>query len=157
MALQRRGNPRKLTDQQIKRVLSIYAERAAFRVLQGTVLDLAKRLDVSVNPVRYMIRRAAVAQRSDPVEWSKLDGLGRAALLTRRRGAGRRSSLKTEQQLEVLKWHAESVDAYAARGSIIKLCREWGISSTSIRQCIRRGGGVQTSASRRFQGLASET
>ena len=134
------GRHRKLTDEQIKLVLSSSKRRAAFRVSHGTISDLARRLSVHVSSIKYLRQLAGFARSWDPVRWSSLEFLERATLLNRRGGCGRRSSLTLEQQVEILQWDAQLLAAHAERGSLIELCRELGISPNTFRTCVRRDG-----------------
>ena len=63
-----RGRFPKLTDGQIQLVLCSSTRRAAFRVSHGTLPDLARRLNVQVCSIRYLLRRATAAPFCDRVK-----------------------------------------------------------------------------------------
>jgi len=121
------GHPRKLTDRQIREVMRWHQEAMEFRRVHRTFNDLAILLGVSVHAVRGCFKNRIPGT-------SYADGIHS----TGRRGRPRH--LSPAQIAFVIAWHKAGRQFYTRHGSVAGLARRLGVSTSTIHDCIRRGG-----------------
>lgn len=132
------GAHRKLTDEQVEKIMAHCASRAHFLANHGSMHELAAGLGVSVEIIRHCIqRRAEYLHRPKIV--AVLTGLP-STLSLRRRSPGNPGKLTDAERAIVLTWHAAYIQSGFERGSIKRLAREFGVAERTIYNCIKRKG-----------------
>jgi transposase len=120
------GPRRKLSDRQIRAVLTWYETAVNFRRRHGTARNLAALLGVSSHVVR------GIAELSD-----RTRGLPCPLPKNRR---GRPRQLNAAQVAFVIAWREAGRQFLAQQGSVAELAHRMDVSASTIHDCIRRKG-----------------
>jgi hypothetical protein len=127
----RTGPPRKLTDEQILRVLSWHARWQRFCSLHGTQRSLAVRLQVKAHLIHGCIeryRRLGAESLSTTVIEPK---------------CGRPKMLQAWQVRAVIAWHLRYQRFLARHGSVKLLAQSLRVSGRTIHSCVARQGAYR--------------
>jgi hypothetical protein len=127
----RTGPPRKLTDEQILRVLSWHARWQRFCSLHGTQRSLSERLQVKNHLVHRCIER-----------YRRLGAESLSTSVIEPR-CGRPKMLKVWQIRAVIAWHLRYKRFLARHGSVKSLAQSLGVSDRTIHSCIARQGAYR--------------
>jgi hypothetical protein len=122
------GHPRKLSDRQIREVLTWHQEACRFRRCHGTVRDIAGLLNVSPHAVRGLVEPSASGNRRR----------GQCIQSPNRRGRPRH--LNSAQIAFVIAWRNAGRRFRLRHGSVAGLALKMGVSVSTIHDCIRRRG-----------------
>lgn len=135
------GPPRKLTDTQIRQVLSWHACRQKFRAQQGSVHQLAARLGVNTDVIHCCIARYR-SKGNRPLRVK-----GAVGHIGPRRG---RPPLLSHIKVRAVEaWYRRHSEFIERTGTAQALARRMGVSVRTIHDCIRRHGRyIQHSESR---------
>jgi transposase len=120
------GPPRRLSDRQIRAVLTWYKKAENFRRRHGTARDLAALLGVSSHAVR------GIVELSDRTR-------GMACPLPENR-RGRPRHLNAAQESFVIAWREAGRQFLAQQGSVAELAHRMDVSASTIHDCSRRKG-----------------
>jgi transposase len=125
------GPPRKLSDRQIRAVLTWYETAENFRRRHGTARDLAALLGVSSHAVRGIVE---LSDRTRDMA-SPLSKIRR----------GRPRLLNAAQVAFVIAWREAGRQFLAQQGSVAGLAHRMDVSASTIHDCIRRKGRYKRS------------
>jgi transposase len=126
------GPPRKLTDTQIRQVLSWHACRQKFRAHHGSVHQLAARLGVNTDVIYCCIARYC-RKGNRPLRV-------KGAVARRGPRRGRPPSLSDMKVRAVEAWYRRHNEFVERTGTAQALARRMGVSVRTIHDCIRRRG-----------------
>ena len=120
------GPPRKLSDREIREVLTWYQRAENFRRCHGTVRDLASLLGVSSHAVRGIVEPSG---RTRDIAYRLPE--------TR---CGRPRHLNPSQVAFVIAWRKAGRQFRERHGSVAELAQKMDVSPSTIHDCIRRKG-----------------